>query len=95
MLPVAHRYKGEKRAMIVREEFAKIAPGDTIGYLLKTADSPIDPQRVWRGQVISINKTNDTAIVVVLDEGYGDESEHVTREQIVTVEHGTQKAMKA
>ena len=79
--------KGRKVEVIMQEEFARIAPGDIVGYRMKAADRPTNPHRIWRGQVTSVDHISNELMVVVLDEGYEGENELVGREQIIIIEH--------
>jgi hypothetical protein len=71
---------------MVKEEFDNVALGDTVSYHLRAADYPTNPFRLWRGRVTAIHRSNGTLQVSVLDTGYAGESEHISWDQVVTVE---------
>jgi hypothetical protein len=83
--------KGGSKEVVLQEEFAKMVPGDTINYRLKPIDRPINPRRLWKGQVIANDQSSNVALVAVLDKGYEGEREYVGWEQIVKIEQHVHK----
>lgn len=67
-----------------------ITVGDSISYKLREIDNPTDPDREWKGQVLSIAPKTDRraflAIVVSLEPGYEGLQETVHLEQITRIE---------
>ena len=72
--------------MITEED---IVVGDSIMYRLQETDLPTDPNKEWKGKVLSIipktDKRSCIAIVVSLEPGYEGLRDIVHLEQIVAV----------
>lgn len=62
----------------------EIRPGDTVFSVLRGKDTPVEPERVWKGQILCISSSYAT--VSVLEEGYEQEEEKICVTQIVQVE---------
>jgi hypothetical protein len=63
--------------------------GDTIYYKMRSSDSPIEPDREWRGRVIRVYPKTSYAIAGVevesLEDGHEGETELVMLSQIIKV----------
>jgi energy-converting hydrogenase Eha subunit F len=58
--------------------------GSIVAYKLLPADHPINPNKVWRGTVISFNRGG--VLVEMLEPGYERLQEFVQSSQIIAVE---------
>ena len=63
-----------------------ISPGMIIVYKLRNVDRPINPDRLWKGQVKQYHPCIHLALVTLLDEGYEGLEDWVWRKQIVGLE---------
>jgi len=78
--------KMEASYPLQRENLGKLPDvGDVIFYKLLPKDSPINPERLWRGRVAKVFSVTDCIEVAVLEQGYEGLTEIVMSSQIVQV----------
>ena len=65
--------------------------GDTVLYVLRELELPVNPEKQWRGKVLKVTPTS--VVVASLEEGYEGFTEVVFFKQIFEVKHvGENKA---
>ena len=63
---------------------ATIKPGMILAYVLTGEDMPIQPNKKWRGKVITCNE--ETVLIEMLEPGYHNLQETISYKQIISVE---------
>ncbi len=65
----------------------QLHPGDIVTYTLLPKDQPTDPEKQWKGQVKRI--VSEYILVESLEDGYRGETEHITFDQIKSIQQVT------
>jgi hypothetical protein len=77
---------------MIQHQRQKIKPGDVVLYVLRERDMPLEPERKWRGRVLSTY--GYYATVQSLEEGYEDEEELIFINQIVEIDESSSNDTK-
>ncbi len=76
--------RGTKEQIMVK--FSELRIDAVISYRLPLSYRPAHPDRLWHGIILTLYPATQVVKVQLLDEGYEQDTEHVSLEQIVEID---------